>query len=355
VSFDVHPGEALGLLGPNGAGKSTLLKMLARVIRPTRGEASLRGRVGSLLEVGTGFHPDLTGRENVYLAGAILGLSRREVRARFDQIVDFAEIDAFLDTPVKRYSSGMYTRLAYSVAAHLDADILLVDEVLAVGDAAFQKKCLGQMNDATRQGRTVVFVSHNLAQVRAFCSRGIVLDHGSLVYDGPIQDALNHYSGAGVERDPQVSWNSPVVDGFRFLRCWVSQECAPSGAIFDPRDPLALSVEYEVAAPCNGLRIGFQLSTLDGAVVTGANHQVSSEIESPEPGIHVLEMEIPGNILNWGDYTVFFGADVFPWSRSLAATPSDLVFRIEDVSGREDGPRPALPGMIRPLIRWTSR
>jgi lipopolysaccharide transport system ATP-binding protein len=353
VSFDAFAGEAVGLLGRNGAGKSTLLKTLARVIRPSKGEASLFGRVGSLLEVGTGFHPDLTGQENVYLAGAILGLSRREVRQRFEQIVEFAEVGAFLDTPVKRYSSGMYTRLAYAVAAHLEADILLVDEVLAVGDAAFQKKCLGQMNEATRQGRTVVFVSHNLAQVRAFCTRGIVLEKGRVVFDGSIGDALNHYSGSGEERPAQVEWTNPLRDGFRFLRCWARQDGEHVGAIFDPRDPLKIGVEFEVSEGCAGLRVGLLLSTLDGLAVTGGNHPISTESECPAPGIHRLEVEIPAHLLNWGDYVVHFGADVFPWSRSLAVTPSDLGFRLEDVSGRDSGVRPPLPGILRPELRWT--
>lgn len=354
VSFEVRPGEAVGLLGRNGAGKSTLLKTLARIIRPTKGEAFLRGRVGSLLEVGTGFHPDLTGQENIFLAGAILGLTRREVRERFEQIVEFAEIGAFLDTPVKRYSSGMYTRLAYSVAAHLEADILLVDEVLAVGDAAFQKKCLGQMNEATRLGRTIVFVSHNLAQVRAFCKRGIVLEKGRLVYDGSIADALGHYAGGNEDRVPRVVWDNEFRDGFRFRSCWARQEDGQDEAIFDPRDPLRIGVEFEVEGGCTGLRVGFALGTMDGTLVFGDNHQITSETDRTSPGLHRLEVEIPANLLNWGDYVVHFGADLFPWTRSLALTPPDLAFRIEDVSGRDSGKRLPLPGILRPELSWKS-
>ncbi|QDU79196.1 Teichoic acids export ATP-binding protein TagH [Polystyrenella longa] len=193
VSFDVSAGEAVGILGHNGAGKSTLLKILSRVTEPTSGRATMYGRVGSLLEVGTGFHPELTGRENIFINGSILGMSQKEVRDRFDEIVAFAEIDRFLDTPVKRYSSGMYMRLAFSVAAHLQPEILLVDELLAVGDAAFQKKCLNRMGDVSRSGRTVLFVSHQMTAMKNLCQRGIYIDQGKLAYDGTIDEAINRY------------------------------------------------------------------------------------------------------------------------------------------------------------------
>lgn len=226
VSFDIRRGEAVGVIGANGAGKSTLLKILARVTRPSQGRARLRGRVASLLEVGTGFHPELTGRENVFLNGAILGMRRAETRARFDEIVAFAEVERYLDTPVKRYSSGMYMRLAFAVAAHLDADILLVDEVLAVGDVAFQKKCAGRMRDASRSGRTVLFVSHNLGAVQQVCARTLVLAGGVVRFDGPTREAIDVYAplaatptiatvqGGGVcARIDRVTVEGPVADG----------------------------------------------------------------------------------------------------------------------------------------------
>jgi lipopolysaccharide transport system ATP-binding protein len=193
VSFRVEPGEVVGIIGSNGAGKTTILKILSRVTKPTSGWAAIDGRVGSLLEVGTGFHPELTGRENVYLSGAVLGMGRTEIRRRFDEIAAFADIDDFLDTPIKRYSSGMKVRLAFSVAAHLEPEILIVDEVLAVGDLAFQKKCLGKMGEVTAEGRTVLFVSHNMSLIRALCRRGILLAHGSVVIDSPIEDAVATY------------------------------------------------------------------------------------------------------------------------------------------------------------------
>ena len=193
LSLSVEQGEVVGLIGHNGAGKSTLLKILSRITEPSDGYADVTGRVGSLLEVGTGFHPELTGRENIYLNGAILGMRRGEIRSRFDEIVAFSEMDRFLDTPVKRYSSGMSVRLAFAVAAHLETEILLVDEVLAVGDAAFQRKSLGKMGDVAQQGRTVIFVSHNLAIIQALCKRGVVLERGRTVADAPINEAIDHY------------------------------------------------------------------------------------------------------------------------------------------------------------------
>jgi lipopolysaccharide transport system ATP-binding protein len=193
VSFEIKRGEVVGVIGPNGAGKSTLLKILSRITEPTAGRVTIEGRVASLLEVGTGFHPELTGRENIFLNGAILGMSKREIRAKFDEIVAFAEVEKFLDTPVKRYSSGMYVRLAFAVAAHLEPEILIVDEVLAVGDAQFQNRCLGKMQGVSHEGRTVLIVSHNMTMIRSLCSRAIVLSAGSIAYDGSVDEGIRHY------------------------------------------------------------------------------------------------------------------------------------------------------------------
>jgi lipopolysaccharide transport system ATP-binding protein len=227
VSFQVQPGEVVGIVGRNGAGKSTLLKVLSQITEPTSGRVELRGRIGSLLEVGTGFHHELTGRENIYLNGAILGMSRREIARKFDEIVAFAEIEQFLDTPAKRYSSGMYMRLGFAVAAHLDPEILLVDEVLAVGDVAFQKKCLGKMRDVGRSGRTVLFVSHDMAAVLNLCSRGVVLSGGRVAYEGNAQDAVKCYlENAGTDRGADINlekhpgrrrWCRPYIRGVRLL------------------------------------------------------------------------------------------------------------------------------------------
>src|SRR5262249_3764766 len=216
VSFDVAEGEGVGLVGRNGAGKSTLLKILSRITRPTAGLAGLRGRVGNLLQVGVGFHQDLTGRENVYLNGAILGMPRRDIDRKFDEIVAFAETERFLDTPVKHYSSGMYMRLAFAVAAHLEPDTLIVDEILAVGDAAFQKKCLGKMGDGSRHGRTVLFVSHNMGAVRALCTRALVMSGGKVTFDGTSEQAIAYYlesaARATGDEDGQVSFGPEGLD-----------------------------------------------------------------------------------------------------------------------------------------------
>ncbi len=209
VSFTVKQGEVVGIIGRNGAGKSTLLKILSRITDPTGGRITLRGTVASLLEVGTGFHPELTGRENVLLNGALLGMARREIQSKFDEIVAFAEIDRFLDTPVKRYSSGMYVRLAFAVAAHVDPEILIVDEVLAVGDASFQKKCLGRMDDVAKGGRTVLFVSHNMGAVQQLCSRAILLAEGRTVIDGPSEVVVADYMSQGLQRNVERVWPDP--------------------------------------------------------------------------------------------------------------------------------------------------
>src|SRR2546429_4904317 len=213
VSFEVLPGEVIGIIGRNGAGKSTLLKILSRITEPTSGRVELYGRIASLLEVGTGFHPELTGRENIYLNGAILGMGRSEIRRKFDEIVAFAEIEKFIDTPVKFYSSGMYVRLAFAVAAHLEPEILVVDEVLAVGDAAFQKKCIGKMGEVAKEGRTVLFVSHNMTAIRALCERGLLFDDGILVKHGPTEDAIRAYLQSVSRPQRQLEWDRENAPG----------------------------------------------------------------------------------------------------------------------------------------------
>ncbi|MGE9296170.1 MAG: ABC transporter ATP-binding protein, partial [Puniceicoccales bacterium] len=243
VSFTVDGGEVLGIVGANGAGKSTLLKILSRITEPTSGSALLRGRCASLLEVGTGFHPDLTGRENVYLNGAIMGLTRADVRARFDQIVEFSGVSQFIDTPVKRYSSGMHVRLGFAVAAHLEPDILIVDEVLAVGDAVFREKCMGRMREASRQqGRTVIFVSHDLPSVRELCHRGIYLEHGQLLKDGTPLDAISAYL-AKEEENEQLGRES----GTRFINCELRQDSteAVNSLVAGPQASLTLDIEVQ--------------------------------------------------------------------------------------------------------------
>lgn len=239
LSFEVHRGDVLGIIGHNGAGKSTLLKVLSRITEPSAGRVRINGRMATLLEVGTGFHPELSGRENIMLNGAILGMSRKEVRAKFDEIVDFAGVERFLDTPVKRYSSGMYVRLAFSVAAHLEPEILVVDEVLAVGDAEFQKKCLGKMQSVTRSGRTVLFVSHNMAALAAVCNRGLVMSKGGLIFDGSIDQAMQHYQASRGQAARAVAL-SPSVN--------LAILTAQTGSGFD-RPTVNVSIELDLAEP----------------------------------------------------------------------------------------------------------
>jgi lipopolysaccharide transport system ATP-binding protein len=272
VSFEVKRGEVIGIVGRNGAGKSTLLKVLSRITGPTKGRAHINGRVGSLLEVGTGFHPELTGRENIFMNGAILGMSRQEIRSKFDEIVAFSEVEKFLDTPVKRYSSGMYTRLAFSVAAHLEPEIMIVDEVLAVGDMTFQQKCLGKMNDVATQGRTILFVSHNMAAVESLCSRIVILESGQVAYDGPTTDGLRRYYelGRGNEIDglyvaPDEVKGSPII-----VRASVTDDRGIGDGQFACGAPLRFRIECrgqgQITRPDCGIAIenkrGIRITTL---------------------------------------------------------------------------------------------
>ncbi len=253
VSFELNHGEVLGIIGRNGAGKSTLLKILSRITRPTGGRARISGRIGSLLEVGTGFHPELTGRENVFLGGAILGMSRRDIDKRFDEIVAFAEVEQFIDTPAKRYSSGMYMRLAFAVAAHLEPDILIVDEVLAVGDIEFQKKCLGKMENVAQQGRTILFVSHNMAAVRNLCTQAIMLDHGVVVKSGSTEDVIKHYlltSSSSLSAVIDLPKNEQDAPG-RGIRLSFTSSERNLQSQFNLGEPWIIVLEFELFEPLN--------------------------------------------------------------------------------------------------------
>jgi lipopolysaccharide transport system ATP-binding protein len=279
VSFDVTPGETIGFVGRNGAGKSTLLKILARVTRPTTGHARLHGRVGSLLEVGTGFHGELTGAENIYMNGALLGLNRSEIRKRYDAIVELSEVEEFLDTPVKRYSSGMIVRLAFAVAAHLEPEILLVDEVLAVGDVAFQRKCLGKISESASQGRTVLFVSHNMAVIQALCSRGIFIHHGRMEMDGPIDDAIVAYLRALEERAEAVDLSERLDrKGAQELRVQRISIFDPVGSLQTLTSGQAATFTFELSGASRGVSCAFTLYDQFGHPVT----RVSSEHAAPD-------------------------------------------------------------------------
>ncbi|ACK67324.1 ABC transporter related [Rippkaea orientalis PCC 8801] len=355
VSFEVKRGEAIGIIGRNGAGKSTLLKILSRITEPTTGRVSLRGRVASLLEVGTGFHPELTGRENIYLNGAILGMTKAEIKRKFDEIVAFAEVEKFLDTPVKRYSSGMYVRLAFAVAAHLEPEILVVDEVLAVGDAAFQKKCLGKMGDvATKEGRTVLFVSHNMGAIKSLCYRTLVLKQGKLVLDSNVENGISKYLSEDNLSDSQIIWdqeNAPQSPELKFMKAYILNHEQLPASILDYRHGFSIVLEYEVLKPLKGLRIGFSLQNFEGIFLCGSNDPDGWKHDIRESGYYKSQCYFPGYMLNHGRYSISFGSDMYPHDRSLVTTSYCLSFTVEDTEGHGDS-KERLPGILRPKLTW---
>jgi lipopolysaccharide transport system ATP-binding protein len=310
VNFEIKMGEVVGVIGRNGAGKSTLLRILSRVTEPTEGRVVLRGRVGSLLEVGTGFHPELTGRENIFLNGSILGMTRADIRKRFDEIVAFAEVEQFIDTPVKRFSSGMYLRLAFAVAAHLEPEILLVDEVLAVGDVAFQKKCLGKMGAVAREGRTVLFVSHHLQSIKTLCERTILIDSGCIHCDGPTDQSLETYKH--LTRQPKVFTNQSLKDRQNrtsgAVRFTSVAGIAPEGNEtwdFEMGSSIRLRFGYEVFSDVSSLGFYIALrSTLTNELLTSFK-DIASNAPLRAGESSILTVEIPGNYLRPGDYSLY--------------------------------------------------
>jgi lipopolysaccharide transport system ATP-binding protein len=363
VSFDVHPGEMVGIIGRNGAGKSTLLKILSRITEPTSGQARLYGRVASLLEVGTGFHPELTGRENVYLNGAILGMRRAEIERLFDEIVAFAEVEQFLDTPVKRYSSGMLMRLAFAVAAHLEPEILIVDEVLAVGDAAFQRKCLNKMQTVGRQGRTVLFVSHNMPAVTRLCERAIMIDGGRVLCDGPsatvVGSYLSSHAGTTAAREWPDIEAAPGNDVVRLRAVRVRKDDGQVGEAIDIRRSVGVEIEYEVLKPGLVLVPNLHFFNEEGVYVFTAGDRDPAWHKTPRPtGRFSSTAWVPGNLLSEG--TLFVGAAITTpdpvkvhfYERDAVAF--QVVDSLEGDSVRGDWGGP-IPGVIRPLLRWTTR
>ena len=317
ISFDVKQGEIVGIIGRNGAGKSTLLKVLSKVTAPTKGSVKIKGRVASLLEVGTGFHSELTGRENIYLNGTILGMNRKEIGAKFEEIVDFAELEEFVDTPVKRYSSGMYVRLAFAVAAYLEPEILLVDEVLAVGDAAFQKKCLGKMGEVAEGGRTVLFVSHNIGAIRQLCSRSILLDKGKVELIGLTDEVVNSY--LNYEQDKagaEFRWNFDDAPGDEFARLVSIRVCSIGGesrSEFGTNEQIVVEVNYKILKRLSIFRIGFSLHSSDGTYIfyTADDDMPSYSGQSRDPGEYISRCQIPANWLNNGLYYLFISGGIF--------------------------------------------
>jgi lipopolysaccharide transport system ATP-binding protein len=357
VSFDVKQGEVLGIIGRNGAGKSTLLKILSRTTAPTTGQIKVKGRIASLLEVGTGFHPELTGRENIFLNGAILGMKKHEITRKFDEIVDFAGVERYIDTPVKRYSSGMYVRLAFGVAAHLESEILIVDEVLAVGDAEFQNKCLGKMSQVSKgEGRTVLFVSHNMGAVKNLCTHALLMQHGTLKMDGSTSEVIDAYLSGGSETDRMVDWlpeERPETDELAVHYIKVLDQKGRHDALLTTNDDILIEIGYELKSVVKDLRVSVTVMTTDGTVVFSTsdfNFQSSSRLR--QPGQFRSICIVPGRLLNAGNYIARIDFDI-PFNKAyfiglpITFTISELIY---NQLGVTIASRP--PGVIHPFIQW---
>jgi lipopolysaccharide transport system ATP-binding protein len=360
VSFEVKQGEVLGIIGRNGAGKSTLLKILTGVTAPTSGQIKAKGRVASLLEVGTGFHPELTGRENVYLNGAILGMKKMEIARRFDEIVAFSEVEQFIDTPVKRYSSGMYVRLAFAVAAHLDPEILLVDEVLAVGDAAFQKKCLGKMGDAAKGGRTVLFVSHNMVAVQSLCGNALWLERGSIAQRGRCSQVVAEYLqsslGSGAARQ---DWDNPATapgnEVVRLRRVGVCLERDTASGLITMESPFRIEVDYWNQVQDSRLHVTLHILNEQGvtAFTTGSARDPAWCGRPLPVGLYRSSCHVPGNLLNSGRYRVVLLV-VKDLSKVIYQHDDVFSFDVVDLTERQAGWLGREPGVLQPLLKWTT-
>lgn len=356
VSFEVRQGDVLGIIGRNGAGKSTLLKIISRITAPTTGVIKIRGRVASLLEVGTGFHPELTGRENIFLNGAILGMIKKEIHRKFDEIVDFAEIENFIDTPVKRYSSGMYVRLAFAVAAHLEPEILILDEVLAVGDAQFQKKCLGKMDGISKEGRTVLFVSHNMQAIQTMCNKVVLLNGGKIARQGDAQHVVNEYltsrqflPGGGMDTLDKIwghSSDEPANESIRIKRVRVVPDLDDFEGLITIKVPLRVEFYYSISVPIKSYVFAMHFRSISGELIfiTGSTH------ENVKPGEYKSTGHIPGDFLNNGIYSIelYFVKDI---SNVLFHIANVMVFEVHDVE-RESGWLGEIPGAVRPKLQW---
>jgi lipopolysaccharide transport system ATP-binding protein len=363
ISFEVMQGDVVGIIGRNGAGKSTLLKILSKITDPTSGQAMIRGRISSLIEVGTGFHRELTGRENVYLNGTILGMRKKEIDVKFDEIIDFSGVEKFIDTPVKRYSSGMKVRLAFSVAAHLEPEILLIDEVLAVGDAQFQKKCINKMQDVGQQGRTVLFVSHNMLAVTRLCPRVILLDDGRIAMDGSSHEVIGEYlhSGKGItsSREWRVGINAPGNDFVRLCAIRVNGDETSGPDSFDIRKPIQVEMEYDVLQSEQIMVPYLTLSNEEGVRIFSAVDLDPDWIGKPrQKGHYISTARIPGNFLSEGLH--FVGAAMKTNARKgrYFYEREAVLFRVVDTLA-DDTARGdyggQLSGVVRPRLDWETR
>lgn len=360
VTFNVGYGEVVGVIGANGAGKSTLLKVLTGITEPTRGTIDLYGRVGSLLEVGTGFHKELTGRENVYLNGAILGMKKTEIDKKFDEIVYFSEVQKFIDTPVKYYSSGMQVRLAFSVAAHLEPEILLIDEVLAVGDATFQRKCLNKMEEVGKQGRTIIFVSHHMPSITRLCERVIWLNEGRIADDGPAYHVVGEYLHVALDTRPERIWEGPEkAPGNEIVRLLAARAMTPNGKIsngIDVRSPIVIEMEYEVLTPGFVLYPHFTAHNNEGLWLFSSIDNDPRWRRQPRPaGRYLSRALIPGNFFNEGSITIgpamrtedpirlhFYERDAIGFE--VLESPDNDTARVDEAG--------SIAGAVRPLLNW---
>jgi len=353
VSFDIQQGDRVGIIGRNGAGKSTLLKILSRITEPTTGKVSIKGRVASLLEVGTGFHPELTGRENIFLNGAILGMSKAEIKSKFDEIVAFAEVERFLDTPVKRYSSGMYVRLAFAVAAHLEPEILIVDEVLAVGDAQFQKKCLGKMEEVGKEGRTVLFVSHNMAMISNLCQKGIMLESGKISTQGEVSKVIQQYYKNSNKKN-EISNRRIGSEAVEL----VDAELISLGSTLETtiHDAITIRMRYKIKKKTDARCVpNFHFFAPDGSYIFVSS---ADGVSKMSPGIYQADCKIPGRLLNEGSYfvgvaiTSYFDSGSFEvdfFERN--ALTFNVIDPMDERSNRYGYAGP-VPGILRPKLDW---
>ncbi len=350
VSFDVKQGEAIGIIGRNGAGKSTLLKILSRITSPTSGEVRLKGRIASLLEVGTGFHPELTGRENVFLNGAILGMTKGEIRKRFDEIVDFSDVERFIDTPVKRYSSGMKVRLAFAVAAHLEAEILIVDEVLAVGDVEFQKKCLAKMGGVTSEGRTILFVSHNMVAVQTLCKSAVFLSDGRVTDTGNPSSIISKYLESSITHDQSQEWETPESapgnDFVKISRLRVFPAGDKKSSLITMETPINIETKFWRLAEKRNAYLVYHLVNEQGIIVLTTGTEM---LKNPR-GEYVSNFQIPGDLLNSGFYTLRFR--ILENGRQTYDNHNMTSFCVVDIAPRNRSGLGKEPGVIKVDLPW---
>lgn len=346
INFEIAQGDAVGIIGRNGAGKSTLLKLLSKVTKPTTGKIYTQGRIASLLEVGTGFHPEMTGRENVFLNGAILGMTRKEITRKFDEIVDFSGVERYIDTPVKRYSSGMYVRLAFAVAAHLESEILIVDEVLAVGDAEFQKKCLGKMGDVTKgEGRTILFVSHNMTAVKELCNKGILLSQGNLAYEGNMMNTIIEYQKSNTAATHYIDSGNPEESiGNENIKIKEFTVSPIEGGIIDIESGVRVKLVFQNNLPNINLDTTFELRNYEELVIFHVGKLVTENQDS-KTGIYTVEFDIPTGFLNAGNYyfKLIFGKNQ---TEVLFAIDNFVGFEVENV--KVGSKLHIYPGVTRP-------